>query len=164
MTAKWTAQRCSDAAVSFYAWNNTRHRIARPGRLPLRARDCSCVNRHSSPFLVTCPRAFQGYTKYVEFIHGIRFWNFRFADRRQLALADKGGFLGRVSSVNCRKQQMPCNSHTMGPYGKALDFRQISHNQITLPLRKPVRQTPNRICNAAVSSSGFQAFAALCPD
>ena len=39
----------------------------------------------------------------------------------------------------------------MGPYGKALDFRQISQNQITLPLRRPVRKAPNRICNAAVS-------------
>ncbi|KAL3146011.1 hypothetical protein ABBQ38_015368 [Trebouxia sp. C0009 RCD-2024] len=36
-----------------------------------------------------------------------------------------------------------------GPYGKALDFRQISQNQITLSTRKPLRQIPNRICNAA---------------
>ena len=39
----------------------------------------------------------------------------------------------------------------MGPYGQALDFRQISQSQITLPLRRPVRQTPSRVCNAAVS-------------
>ena len=57
-----------------------------------------------------------------------------------------------VLKVLAQKQHMPCHTRPMGPCGQALDFRQISQNQITLPRRKPLRQTPNRICNAAVSS------------
>lgn len=41
----------------------------------------------------------------------------------------------------------------MGPYGKALDFRHISQNQITLPHRRPLKPIPSRVSNAAVRAS-----------